>query len=137
MKTIISLFLLLFASLASATDLPCSAGVNGNEVLLERGPSGLLMIAVEDPHFGEYDIVIDLTDKRAVKVRLAKFIPTSVVADLKKEIGKLTPELQKEIIKLAKARVIDGRVGFSSGGTAVISLVQGEDRLDLFCTENE
>lgn len=136
MKTFFGLSLFFLVSLASATELPCTAGINGKDVLLERGPTGLLMIAVEDPHFDEYDVVVDLKDQGAVKVRLAKFIPTSVVPELKEEIGKLTPELQKEIIKLAKARVIDSRVGFSSGGTAVLSLVQGEDRLELFCTEN-
>ncbi len=61
MKILSGLIFIFFASLASATDLSCTAGVNGNDVLLERGPTG----------------------------------------------------------------------------TAVLSLVQGEDRLDLFCTETE
>ncbi len=115
-------------------DIPCTALVNGDEVKLEKSPSGIYLIAVEDPHFDEYDVVIDLRSSDLVKVRLAKFIPTSIVAGLKEELTKVSENIRTEVLKLAKARIVDGMVGFSSAGYASLLLNQGEDRLELICS---
>lgn len=122
--------------LAATDEIPCAAVANGNEILLEKSASGLYMIAIEDPYFDEYDVVVDMTDAKAVKVRLAKFIPTSLVAGLKAELALVSESVRAEILKLAKARVIDATMGFNSSGQATLSLLQGDDRLELYCTRN-
>ena len=143
MKTLILFSTILFsqliyaASQGSSDEPPCFALINGDDVKLEKSPSGLYLIAIEDPHFDEYDVVIDITSSTAMKVRLAKFIPTSLVAGLKEELTKVSEIMQTEILKLAKARVIDGYIGFDSAGSASLTLAQGEDRLELFCSSHK
>lgn len=135
---ILNIVLLIIMSLQvhAEIELPCSASINGEAIQLERTASGLLMVAIEDPHFDEYDVVIDLTKPKSIKARLAKFIPTPLVNELKSEISKLSESMQNEIIKLAKARVIDGVMGFDILGQASLTLIQGNDQLFLRCSDN-
>ena len=135
MKTLTLISILLISQFLFASgDVPCTALVNGDEVALEKSAAGLYMIAIEDPHFDEYDVVIDLSSSGLVKVRLAKFIPTPIVAGLKEELTKVSENMRTEILKLAKARIVDGMVGYSSSGYASLLLNQGEDRLELICS---
>lgn len=117
----------------AAESLPCAASVNGAEIQLERSPLGLYLIAVEDPHFDEYDVVIDTTNAKVVKIRAAHFIATALVPKLKVELKKVSEELQSEILKLAKARVVDASTGYTEDGFAALKLQQGDDSLDVVC----
>ena len=122
-----------FSLTTLAADLPCAASVNGTDLMLEQSPSGLYLIAVEDPNFDQYDVVVDTSKPGKVKLRVAKFIATELVPKLKAELLKLSPEMQAEILKLAKARIVDASAGYDALGFASVSLRQGEDSISLSC----
>ena len=125
------------AEVKTTAELECSAAANSEPIKLVRSASGLILIDDEDPNFDLYDIVINLQNPDKVKIRIAKFIATEKVPLLKKEISTLSPEMQNEILMLAKARVIDHSGGYDRSGDAYFTFHQGPDRLDVYCRKFE
>ena len=138
MKTLLLFTLaLLISPFSFADESYCAASVNGDSLKLEKSASGLLMIAIEDPHFDQWDVVIDNNQAKRVKIRAARFTDTAVVKQLKAELSRLSPELQSEVIGLAKARVVDSLASYDAGGDALLTLQQGDSRLDVYCHREE
>jgi len=117
--------------------IQCAAQVNNEFIKLERSPSGLINIAIEDPHFDTWDVMIDTVSVEGrVKFRLAHFVPTKLVPELKKLVSETSPELQQELLHLMKARIVDVVVGFDKANLAIAELAQGDLRLSAVCAKN-
>jgi hypothetical protein len=128
------LFLSLnFLALTSQAAINCSASYNGDALMLEKSAEGSLTIAVEDRHFDVVDVILDIKNPQNLKLQMAHFISTDFAKKLKESIKTLDVETQAELLKLAKARIVNGNFSFAFDGTASLRLAQDADVLTVTC----
>ncbi len=130
----ISLFSPFALASEGETSSNCTAAVNGEAVKLERSQAGFLIISLEDPFFDVFDVMInDLGNSHQVHFRLAHFVPTDLVGDLKRLVENVDAKIKDEAAHILKARVVDLTVGYDSTGTARAEFSQGERKLTALC----
>lgn len=123
---------------AQSNAITCWATINGEGAKLERSAAGLLIIALDDPNFDTFDVMInDQGVPGQVHFRLAHFVPTKLVSELKAVVEKAEGELKLELEQLLKARVIDTTVGFDATGLARAEFNQGERKLTAQCLQSK